>query len=345
MVLVQRRISARALQLPGESSMLDIDYRHDRHYVLLVPMPQFDPSPDLLELGLSRIEDPFREVLLAQLSQLEEPQRRTVLWLVAAEGLVLAEYRLDETKGLRMLAFGVKQPPRRRWRSIHPRHFFEERSLNITVFLAPGYSYEGPDALRLEDERGSPEQIPIESETWELILHNSVNLLYATVCCWVMPTTGGEAILTADHAVVGESSYLDDGTVSPLLWRAPGGLDAAVLDAQAGGILTALPVLPPLQEDAVEVVTKAAAARRAVSAVNQTYGTTTSAVPHTFLLDRPLQDGDSGSLVRHRTGGHGVGLYIGELNTSEGPRGLCQGLFQLESLFRFEGHCEGFYKE
>lgn len=310
-----------------------------------MPMPQSDPSPELLELGLGRIEDPLREALQAQLSRLEEPQRRTVLWLIAAEGLGIAEYRLDETKGLRMLAFGVKQSSRRRWRAIHRRRFFEEGSLKITVFLDPEHSYEGPEALQLEDERGSLEQIPIESETWELTPHYPVNLLYATLCCWVRPTAGGEGILTADHAVVGDSSYLDDGTASPLLWRAPGGLDAAVLDAQAGGGLTALPVRLPLQEDAVEVVTKVAAERRTISDVSQTYGTTTSAVPHTFLLDQPLQEGDSGSLVRHRNGGYGLGLYIGELRTSEGPRGLCQGLFQLESLFRFEGHCEGFYKE
>lgn len=308
-------------------------------------MPQFDPSPELLELGLGRIEDPLREALETRLSRLEEPQRRTVLWLIAAEGFGLVEYRLDDTKGMRMLAFGVQRPPRQRWRAIHPRRFFEGSSLKVTAFLEPGYSYKGPDALQLEDERGSLEQIPIESETWELTPHNSVNLLYATLCCWVMPTAGGEGILTADHAVVGGSSYLEDGTTSPLLWRAPGGLDAAVLDAQTGGGLTALPVLLPLQEDPVEVATKAAAEQRVVSAVNQTYGTTTSAVPHTFLLDRPLQEGDSGSLVRHRNGGHGLGLYIGELKTSEGPRGLCQGLFQLESLFHFEGHCEGFYKE
>lgn len=310
-----------------------------------MPIPQFDPNPGLLELGLGRIEDPLREVLQARLSELEEPQRRTVLWLVAAEGLGLAEYRLDETQGLRMLAFGVTQPPRGWRRAIQPRHFHKQGSLKVTVFLDPGYSYEGPDALQLEDEHGGLEEIPIESETWMLTPHRPVNLLYATLCCWVMPTAGGEGILTADHAVVGDFSYLDDGTASPLLWRAPGGLDAAVLDAQAGGGLTALPVLLPLQEDTVEVVTKAAAAQRTISAVNQTYGTTTSAVPHTFLLDRPLQEGDSGSLVRHRNGGHGLGLYIGALDTSEGPRGLCQGLFQLESLFRFEGHCEGFYKE
>lgn len=308
-------------------------------------MPQFDPSPELVELGLSRIEGPIREALQGQLSRLTGRQRRTVLWLIAAEGLGLAEYGLDKTKGLRMLAFGIKHPPRDRWRALRSRLLRVESSLRIMIFLDPGCSYEGPDALQLEDERGGEERIPIERALWMLTPHAPVNLLNATLCCWVMPTPGGEGILTANHAVVDGFSYLDDGTPSSLLWRAPGGLDAAVLDAQASGALTSLPVLLPLQEDAVEVVTKTAVKQRAISDVNQTYGTTTSAVPHTFLLDRPLEEGDSGSLVRYLYGGHGVGLYVGELKTPEGPRGLCQGLFQLEFLFRFEDRCEGFYKE
>lgn len=187
-------------------------------------MPQFDPAPELLELGLGRIEVPLRESLQAQLSRLEEPQRRTVLWLIAAEGLGLAEYRLSETKGLRMLAFGVKQPPMDRWRAIRSRLFREESSLKITIFLEPGCAYEGPNALQLEDERGGEQRIPIEHETWVLTPHSSVNLLNATLCCWVVPIAGGEGILTADHAVVNNFSYLDDGTPSSLLWRAPGGL-------------------------------------------------------------------------------------------------------------------------
>jgi hypothetical protein len=71
----------------------------------------------------------------------------------------------------------------------------------------------------------------------------------------------------------------------------------------------------------------------------------TAAIPHYFLLDQALQPGDSGSLVRLANGGEGLGLYIGELTTPSGLRGLCQGLDQLDTLFTRLGKGPGFYEE
>jgi hypothetical protein len=85
--------------------------------------------------------------------------------------------------------------------------------------------------------------------------------------------------------------------------------------------------------------------QRTVDEIGQNFGTTDASIPHLFLLDRPLKLGDSGALVRLLGGGSALGLYMGELATSTGPRGLCQGLHQLDALLTHDGFSRGFYEE
>ncbi len=272
-----------------------------------------------------------------RLETLQGVQRRLALWLIAAEYLALAEYRLeDHIDGLQMLTFGVDEGDR-------------DSSPRITAYVLPEAFADNeqrilPDLLvGGQDDEGLV--IPVVPEPWELTLHAPLNLLYATLGCWVKPNAGGDGIVTVRHAVASHRVHLDDGSVQRVLWYAPGCLDAAVATAPCGRVLANLPTAVPMADDAVEVFTKRGAQARRVAHIGQTYGTFTSAIPHSFLLDRPLERGDSGSLVRLSGPREALGLYVGSLFTSRGPRGFCQGLDQIDRLFSAEGNSHGFYEE
>lgn len=302
-----------------------------------MPLPRQDPDTSLINWSAERLEENW-EPLAARLETLEGPQRRLALWLIVAEGLALFEYRLDDKiAGLRLLAFGLDS-------------HYDDPSPQVIAYVLPEALKDnrrrllGPLAVR--GENGDVEHIELAVEPWELTLHAPLNLLYGTLCCWVRPKAGGEGVVTVSHAVASGRVYLDDGSVQQVLWYAPNCLDAAVADAPTGRNLSPLPAVVPGAGDAVHVMAKGGAQARTVKEVGQTYGTITAAIPHYFLIDRPLQNGDSGSLVRlSGGGGDALGLYVGSLATSGGARGLCQGLYQLDRLFTAAGQSSGLYEE
>lgn len=272
--------------------------------------------------------------LADRLETLEEPTRRLALWLIVAEAAALFEYRLDEKiDGLKLLTFGVDS-------------LDDDPSLRVTAYVLPQAVEDnrnrvlGPLFLTSQESEG----IEVTIEPWDLALHMPLNLRYATLGCWVKHARG-DGIVTVRHAVARGMVHLDDGSVRSVMWYAPECLDAAVAAAPAGHALRTLPARVPVVLDAVDVIAKGGTQHRRVEKVGQTYGTTTAAIPHVFLLDQALQPGDSGSLVRLAGGGAALGLYVGSLATSTGAKGFCQGLHQLDVLFTRAGHSRGLYEE
>ena len=301
-----------------------------------MPLPPQDPAPSLIDFARERLGESWGP-LGARLDMLEMPQRRLALWLIAAEALALVEYRLeDKIDGLRVLTFGVDDADR-------------DPSPVVTAYVLPPALETNrrrvmPE-LPVPGENGDGVFIPVMPEPWDLTLHSRINLLYGTLGCWVKPKAGGEAIVTVRHAVASGRVHLDDGSVQHVLWYAPNCLDAAVAKGPSGRALAPLASAVPTVGDAVDVMAKGGAQARTVNHIGQTFGTVTAAVPHCFLLNQPLQSGDSGSLVRLHGRGEALGLYVGALATSTGPRGFCQGLHQLDRLFSAARQSEGFYEE
>lgn len=296
-------------------------------------LPRQDPPSSLIDSAARQLEASWGP-LADRLEMLEESTRRVALWLIVAEAVALFEYRLDQKiDGLKLLTFGVDS-------------LDDDPSLRVTGYVLPQALEDnrrrvlGPLYLTSQDF----DVVDVTIEPWDLALHMPLNLRYATLGCWVKHARG-EGIVTVRHAVGRGHVHLDDGSVQPVLWYAPECLDAAVAAAPAGHALWTLPAKVPAVKDAVEVIAKGGTQRRRVAEVGQTYGTTTAAIPHGFLLDQPLQPGDSGSLVRLAGGGAALGLYVGSLATSTGARGFCQGLHQLDVLFTKAGHSSGLYEE
>jgi hypothetical protein len=297
-----------------------------------MPVPEAEPNRSLLRFAEARIGEAWPS-FQARITLLEERQLRLIAWLLAAEAMA-AEYHLErEISGLVHLMFGLAG---------------ETRSLRISAFVLPASFENAPPAGRssvlVSDEFDRPVEVSIRVAPWELTQHSPINLRYATLACWVKPAAGGEGLLTVRHAARQGIVDLDDGRAAPVLWYAPECLDAVVAEEPSSEPLSALATVVAVAEDSVEAVTKRGPEWRTVSDIGQSFGTSTAALPHYFLLDQPLQPGDSGSLVRLSGQGFGLGLYIGSLATPEGPRGLCQGLDQLGRLFRLEGRSSGFYE-
>lgn len=267
-------------------------------------------------------------------------ERRVALWLLVAEqrvfDVLLVEGRIP---GLQMLFLGVAG-------------YGEERSLRATVYLLPaalpGWTPEADDyrtVIYASDDAGEREPIEVVSAPWDLTLHASVGLTYATLSCW-MRRAGDDLLVSVRHAVAEGYLDLDDGSAAPVVWVAPNCLDAAA--ALGPGPLAPIPLAVgwPMALPKVEALTKAGAVDCWVKERGRTYGTITAANPHLFVLDRPLVPGDSGSLIRVAEGGPALGIYIGSLKTPDGPAGLCQGLHQVQRLAEEEREgFEGFYEE
>jgi hypothetical protein len=287
-----------------------------------VPLPAQDPSESVLDWAYARFEAGERR---QELQQLPPDIRRINEWIIAAEALALAEYRLPERlPGFFSLFVGLQAGP-------------EDQSIVALAFVreqAP--SPEGQIPLNLEvPGTESTELIPVIVPEWDLVLHQSPDAAFGTRTCFVAGV-GQAAFLTARHVVVrtslGSFVHLDDGTTAPLLRHAPECLDASIVAAPGAGHAP-LSTSRPAAQTWVSVRTKSGGQSRQIDQLSHSFGTTTAAVPHLFTLDRPLKPGDSGSLVVDQRSGAGVGLYVGELKTPGGPVGLCQGLFQLETLF------------
>ena len=298
-----------------------------------MPLPKQDPDPDLVRQAEAQLEESW-PLYEERLERMEARQHRFTLWALASE-VMAAEYRLPERiPGLATLMFG--EDP-------------ESGSLIVLAAVSPAAL--GLDRARAEDitltvfdDRNQGVEVPVYPVPF-LVTPHRVDLLYATLTCWVRPLPGGSGILTARHASGSGVVHLDDGNVRPVLWYAPECLDALVAEGAPVQALEELAVSIAAQGDAVEAITKRGPEPRVVSEIGQAFGTTTAAIPHYFLTDTPLRPGDSGSLLRLRAGGPGVGLYIGELTTPLGARGLCQSLHQLDRLFQKHGYSTGFYEE
>jgi hypothetical protein len=298
-----------------------------------VPIPAGQPDRSLLGFAREQLGDGWRPVE-TRLEEATRERRRLTEWLLAAEVLAVIEFRLqDRVPGLKMLTFGTSG----------------DDDPQVTAHVLPQAVADNADldprAIPIRDADEHVVEVPIRVSRWELSLHTPVNLRYGTLCCWVKPTGGGHGLLTARHAVASDRLYLDDETVQPVLWYAPNCLDAAVAAAPDSHELTPLPSAVPLVGDDVEVRAKQTSQHRKITAVGQSYGTLTGAIPHVFLLDAPLSSGDSGSLVRLAGRRSGLGLYLGSLSTAEGPRGFCQGLHQLDRLFAAAHTSDGFYEQ
>jgi hypothetical protein len=300
-----------------------------------MPVPEQDPASWLLALARERLEAQWGPIA-RRLETLDDWQRHLMLWLIATETYALLELSLDERiDGLHLLAFGVSTA------SVNGTP-----TPQITAYVMPSAlesAMEQVAPVEVPGEAG-PEVIDMTAEAWDVALHAPLNLAYATLACWVKPTSGSHGVLTVRHAAPNGRVHLDDGTVSTVIWYAPNCLDAVVAAAPARA-LTPLPVAVPAAGDSVDVIVKGGSTRRMVKDVGQTFNTVTAAIPHVFILDNPLQPGDSGSLVRLAGAGDALGIYIGKLPTPGGARGLCQGLDQLDRLYAASGWSGGFYVE
>jgi hypothetical protein len=300
-------------------------------------LPEQGPERGLVEFASSQLGDDWGP-LAFRLETVDDRQRHLALWIIAIETMTREAEFNQMIDGLQLLAFGIDTSPEATDMSLVVTAYVLPEALEVArVQVAPGLLVPGEDHV---------ERIRVRAEAWDLTLHARVDLRYGTLACWVKPVTGGDAILTVRHAVFsGGFVLLDDGSRQPVLWYAPNCLDAAVVSGPLGRALRPLPTAVPLQGDSVLVLTKRRGERRTVKYVGPTYGTTTAAIPHLFLLDQPLQSGDSGSLVRLTSAGHALGIYIGALPTSRGMCGLCQGLHQLDRLFTNAGSSSGLYVE
>jgi hypothetical protein len=298
-------------------------------------LPAQDPASWLLNLARERLWVQW-EPIARRLDTLDDWQRRLAQWLIAAETYAILEEKLDERiDGLHLLAFGVSAA-----------EVYYDPTPQITAYVLPAAlesSMEQVVPLEVPGE-ATPEPIDMTVEAWDVALHAPLNLTYATLACWAKPTSGSHGLLTVRHAAPNGRVHLDDGTVEKVLWYAPNCLDAVVAGAPARA-LTALGVAVATAGDSVDVIVKGGPKQRVVKDVGQTFGTITAAIPHVLILDKPLQPGDSGSLVRLDGGGDALGIYIGSLPTPSGARGLCQGLDQLDRLYTTSGRSGGFYLE
>jgi hypothetical protein len=296
-------------------------------------MPRQPPARALLAYAAESLEEAW-EPLVRRMQATEGLQRMLAAWLAAAEAMVRETQLAERIEGLRLLAFGAdddEDPTPRIYAFVHPD----------AVEVAQAHA----EPLEVPALEGS-ESIELAVEPWELTLHAPLNLRYGTLACWVAPHAGGHGLVTARHAVPSNGQLtLNDGSLQHVLWHAPNCLDATVVSAPSGRTLSTLPCTVPLARDPVEVVAKGGTRSGRIHSVGPTYGTTTAAIPHVFLLDRPLRSGDSGSLVRHAGSGEALGIYIGSLATRQGARGFCQGLHQLDRLFAANGLSSGFHTE
>jgi hypothetical protein len=286
------------------------------------------PSSDFVAGILGEYD---RGVAVSRRESLSDEERVIDDWLISIEAVATFQARVHHRlPGFVTLALGAEGSSRADSRPV------------ATAFVRPEAYPDGlPDALSLEiPATANPVAIDLQIEPWELRPH--ADLRDGTVTCWVHLGDRRHAMLTARHVVVQDDwgqpfAELDEGGAAALLWHSPNCLDASVLDAPEPQAFAWLIPVPPTESAAVEVLTKRGSIPRTIKAFNHTFGSYASRSPHLIWLDEPLQPGDSGSLVVDGEG-RAIGMYIAAHDTPQhGPLGLCQGLMQLEELFRENG--------
>jgi hypothetical protein len=288
------------------------------------------PPPD--EEFVRRVLQVYDQGVASDRREFLSDQERIVDdWLISIEAIATLEVAVQRVlPGFVTLALGVEgESP------------IDARPV-ATAFVLPGLYPDGmPEPQHLE-VRGEAGSLPVEMrvEPWAPRLH--ANLRDGTATCWVHIEDDRHALLTARHVVGVDRgtafASLDDGGQAFLLWDSPNCLDASVLEAPEPPRprFAYLNVDGPREFARVEVHTKNGPASREIKALNKTFGSYVSRAAHLFWLDAPLQAGDSGSLVTDDEG-RAIGMYVGEHDTPQhGPLGMCQGLKQLDQLFREE---------
>ena len=267
---------------------------------------------------------------------LDPGERQLDDWLISIEAAATFEADIPgQLPGFVTFAFDVEGEPGLGARPV------------ARAFVRPGAYLEEPEPLPVLAVRGAeqPLEIEVRVEPWEPRLH--ADLADGTMTCLVHLEDDRHAVLTARHVVVDttwQSAFaVMEGNRQPVrvLWHSPNCLDATVLDSADLVGAECLSLAGPKHLAHVEVLTKAGPVQRTVRSFNHTFGSFTSRAPHLIWLDEPLQPGDSGSLVRD-VDGRAIGMYLGLHDTVErGPLGLCQGLMQLNELFRAKRSTKG----
>lgn len=298
-------------------------------------LPQENPPLDRLPPGVRAEIGRWRER-----SEMEDPGliARSTLWTHAIfSELSLRRYRAARPRSPYFPYFGgfPMMPFERLSFGLLPKLKDRDRPRMALILDVPRWF--GDDIEIVDDIYfyGLGEQMfPLVLRQSSVSLHCS-NPDGAVGTCWGQSkTTKSWGIVTAGHAVehlaCGWPVPLDDGTTGILDQNYYQPVDAAFVTVDDPPVNpTPLPVLRfPGVGMPVTVHTPHGIEARQIVEVSKNRGVVhTRNIGVLNYLNLPLTEGDSGSLVRLRSG-EAVGIYVGELNTAGGLEGLAQNFEQ-----------------
>jgi hypothetical protein len=230
--------------------------------------------------------------------------------------------------GFRFLGFGFLDPE------------LEEDNFGVIVF-ATNPDYTKP--FYLESIKFEEKSFPVVVRPFVGIPHSpSIHPSLGRCGCWATtrissPSPVGPGGLTAKHCVLGLTKgskvSLSNGTWGTLLDIAPEGIDAAIVDTgetAGNATLQTEKFVTPYTD--VEIEGALGPVTTKITAVTDTFGILSSPdLPSRVALARSGAPGDSGAIVRSKSSGCAVGVYMGAYTDVAGRSGgLAQTAHQVE---------------